>query len=131
MQSQPVCPCCHSAQSSQRVAAIVSGGTRQIRVLTADLVPARGVVCSNLAQLLAPPRRPSSGCLVVLLFFGLLLLSFPASWLATGVIFELQGQNFDTALASGAVARIFNIVGSVAALASIALTVGVAQLAAR
>jgi hypothetical protein len=58
MSSQPVCLCCRSPQATQRVAAIVAGGTQQVRVLTADLLPAAGVARTNLAQLLAPPRQP-------------------------------------------------------------------------
>ena len=45
-------------QATQRVAAIVAGGTRDVHLLTADLMPAAGVARTHLAQLLAPPRQP-------------------------------------------------------------------------
>jgi preprotein translocase subunit SecG len=131
MSSQPICPCCHSPQATQRVTAIVTGGTQQVRVITADLMPAAGVSRTNLAQMLAPPRQPSGGWLIIVLLFGLLLLSVPASCMITAVIVGLQGQAFEAAFTSGAAERIFAAVVGVAALASIAITVGIAQLGER
>lgn len=131
MSNQPVCPCCRSPQSTQRVAAIVAGGTQQVRVLTADLMPAAGVARTNLAQLLAPPRQPGGGWLIIVLLFGLLLLSLPASCMVTAVIVGLQGQAFEAAFTSGTAERLFAAVVGVAALASIAITVGIAQLGER
>ncbi len=131
MSSQPVCPCCHSPQATQRVAAIVSGGTQQVRVLTADLLPAAGVARTDLARLLAPPRQPGGGWLIVVLLFGLLLLSVPVSCMVTAVIVGLQGQTFEAAFTSGVAERIFAGVASVGALIAIAITVGIAQLGER
>lgn len=131
MSSQPVCPCCRSPQATQRVAAIVTGGTQQVRVLTADLIPAAGVARTDLAQLLASPRQPGGGWLIIVLLFGLLLLSVPASCMITAVIVGLQGQAFEAAFTSGAAERIFTAVVGVAALVSIAITVGIAQLGER
>lgn len=131
MSTQPICPHCHSAQATQRVAAIVSGGTQQVRVITADLMPAAGVARSNLAQLLAPPRKPGGSWLMIVLLLGLLLLSVPASCLVTAGIVELQGQTFETAFASGAAERIFAGVAGVGALVAILITVGIAQLGKR
>lgn len=131
MSTQPICPCCHSLQATQRVAAIVTGGTQQVRVITADLMPATGVTRTNLAQMLAPPRQPGGGWLIIMLLFGLLLLSVPASCMITAVIVGLQGQAFEAAVTSGAAERIFAAVVGVAALTSIAITVGIAQLRER
>jgi hypothetical protein len=131
MSSQLMCPCCHSPQAVQRVAAIVTGGTQQVRVITADLMPAAGVSRTNLAQMLAPPRQPGGGWLIIVLLFGLLLLSVPASCMITAVIVGLQGQAFEAAFTSGAAERIFAAVVGVAVLASIAITVGIAQLGER
>lgn len=131
MSSQPVCPCCRSPQATQRVAAIVAGGTQQVRVLTADLVPAAGVARTNLAQLLAPPRQPGGGWLIIVLLLGLLLLSLPASCMVTAVIIGLQGQTFEAAFTSGAAERLFAGVAGVGALVAIAITVGIVQLGER
>ncbi|MEN9938337.1 MAG: hypothetical protein RLZZ387_4916 [Chloroflexota bacterium] len=127
----PNCPCCHSTQAVQRVAAIVSGGTRQVRVVTADLMPAAGVSRSNLAQLLAPPRQPGGGWLTAIALLGLLILSVPASCMVTAVIVGLQGQTFEAAFASGAVERIFLAVAGVATLIAIAIAIGLSQLGER
>lgn len=127
----PSCPCCHSPQAVQRVAAIVSGGTRQVRIVTADLIPAAGVSQSNLAHLLAPPRQPGGGWLPIIALLGLLILSVPASCIVTAVIVGLQGQAFEAAFASGAAERIFLAVAGVAALVAIGLAVGLSQLGER
>ncbi len=131
MSSQPICPCCHSPQATQRIAAIVTGGTQQVRVITADLMPAAGVRRTNLAQMLAPPRQPGGGWLIIILLFGLLLLSVPASCMITAVIVGLQGQAFEAAFTSGAAERIFAGVAGFAALAAIVIAIGIAQLRER
>lgn len=129
--SSPSCPCCCSPQAVQRVAAIVSGGTRQVRIVTADLIPAAGVSRSNLAHLLAPPRQPGGGWLPIIALIGLLILSVPASCIVTVVIVGFQGQAFEAAFASGAAERIFLAVAGVAALIAIGLAVGLSQLGER
>lgn len=131
MSRQPICPCCHSPQAIQRVAAIVTGGTQQVHVITADLMPVAGVTRTNLAQLLSPPRQPGGGWLIIMLLFGLLLLSLPASCIITAVIVGLQGQAFEAAFTSGTAERIFAAVVGVTALASVAITIAIAQLSER
>ncbi|NCC31266.1 MAG: hypothetical protein EOM24_04475 [Chloroflexia bacterium] len=122
MPSQPICPCCRSPQATQRVAAIVTGGTRDVRVLTADLVPAAGVARTHLAQLLAPPREPGGGWWIIVVLVGLLFFSVPASCLVTLLIVNLQGAAL-AALAGPAYAEhLFAGVASVGALLAVGLT---------
>jgi preprotein translocase subunit SecG len=127
----PNCPCCHSTQAVQCVAAIVSGGTRQVHIVTADLMPAAGVSRSNLTQLLAPPQQPGGSWLPIVALIGLMLLSGPASCMITAVIVGLQGQTFEAAFASGTAERIFLAVAGAAALIAIGLTIGLSQLGER
>lgn len=129
--SPPPCPSCRSPQATQRVAAIVAGGTQQVRLLTADMMPAAGVARSDLARLLAPPRQPGGRWLVVVLLVALLLLSVPVSCVATAVIVGIQRQTFDAAFSSGAAERIFSGVAGVAGLLAIASAIGIAQLGQR
>lgn len=131
MSSQPICPCCHSPQATQRVAAIVAGGTRDVRLLTADLMPAAGVARTHLAQLLAPPRQPGGGWWIIVLLVGLLMLSLPASCMVTAVIVGLQGQTFEAALGTGHAERIFAGIAGVGMLIAIAITVGIVQMGER
>ncbi|MGQ9547312.1 MAG: hypothetical protein ACUVSY_01055 [Roseiflexus sp.] len=131
MSSQPVCPCCRSPQVTRRAAAIVAGGTQQVRVPTADLIPAVGVACANLAQLLTTPCQPCGGWPIIVLILGLLLLSLPASCMVTAVIVGLPGQTFESAFTSSAAERIFARVASVGAPVAIAITVGIVHLGER
>jgi hypothetical protein len=124
MSSQPVCPCCRSPQATQRVAAIVAGGTQHVHVVTADLVPGAGTARSRLAQLLAPPHRLGGGGVILVVCLALLLAALPPSCVAAMMIFELQGIPFEEAMSSGGIECLFAVIFGSAVLLCVALLVG-------
>ncbi|NJM05582.1 hypothetical protein HC891_04310 [Candidatus Gracilibacteria bacterium] len=114
-------PCCRSPQATQRVAAIVSGGTQQIYVLMSDLRAASGTARSDLAQLFAPPARPGGSCMLVLAVLIVLLLMVPTELTLLLALLALTDPAAATAASGGAspLQLLLATVGGVLAIAFI------------